>query len=357
MPAQAIARPRIGVLSFAHYHANFWCEAFNADPEVELAGIWDDDPERGQEAASRFATAFHDDLDALLAGCDAVAVCSETSGHAGLIERAARAGRHVLCEKPIAENLAAAARIATAVRTGGVTFMQSFPKRFDPVSHALVDLVGSGALGRIHLVRVRHGHYYGLAPDFADKWFVDPRLSGGGALLDEGVHAADLLRWLFGMPESVVATVSSAMLGLPVEDTGAALFTFPDGLVAEVTSSFAFQAADASIEIFGDAGTAIVSGVDLASRDITESGFLKIYRSGTEPKRWEVAPLVPRFKLGEFHHQNAIAFAACLRDGTPPPMGLEDGIAALAMIMAAYESARTGTRQRVEVPAGMEEPT
>lgn len=335
---------KIAILSFAHYHANFWTEAFQAESGVRVSAIWDRDAARGQEAAGRFKLPFVADLDAAIAGADAVAVCSETIEHGPLIERAARAGRAVLCEKPLAANLTEATRIATAVKESGITFMQSFPKRFDPVSHAVRQLVGDGVLGRIGLVRIRHGHSYGFDPDFKQRWYVDPTLSGGGALLDEGIHAADFLRWLFGRPRGVVASVSSA-LGLKVEDLGVAVFDYDDGMIAEIASSFSFAAADASIEIYGAEGTALVSGVDLASRDITTTGFLRVYRRTQPDKAWRIEPVTPRFKLGQFHHQNAIEFARALRSKTRPPITLADGLAALTMIMRAYDAARTGTRQ------------
>jgi predicted dehydrogenase len=288
------------------------------------------------------------DLDDLLARVDAVAITSVTRAHAPLNERAAGACRHILCEKPLATSMAEADRIVAAVAAGGVAFMQSFPKRFDPVTHEIRRTVRSGELGRIHMVRVRHGHFYGLEPDFAQRWYVDPAQAGGGALLDEGVHGADLLCWLFGLPESVTATVSSAALGLGVEDTGLAVFQWRCGLVAELASSFLFAAADSSIEIYGTEGTLLVSGVDLASRDITEAGFVRSWRRGQPTRAWSISPLVPRFKLGGFHHQNAIAFAASLRSGQPPPIGLADGRRALLMIERAYAAARTGMRQTIE---------
>lgn len=343
------------MLSFAHYHANFWSEVFAA--RGLLAGIWDDDPDRGREAARRFATAYHPEVDALLAGCTAVAVCSETSRHPELIERAAARGLAILTEKPIAATLEDGERIARIVRAHRTRFMQSFPKRFDPVSHYLKALVDTRALGRLSLVRIRHGHFYGLDPSFRDRWYVRPALAGGGALLDEGIHGADLLAWLFGMPEAVSAVISDAALGLPVEDLGIATFTFPGGLVAELTASFSFAAADASIELYGSGGTVLVSAVDLASRDITSSDFVRIYRrradpitgvpSSGPPPRWETVPLTPRFKLGEFHQQNAIVFADCLEQGTPPPVTVDDGLRALRMIDAAYRAARSGHRQEI----------
>jgi predicted dehydrogenase len=336
---------RVGVLSFAHYHANFWSEALVS--RSALAGIWDDDAARGREAAARFGVQFHADLDRLLARCTAVAVCSETCAHRELIARAAARGLAVLCEKPLGTSYADAEGIAQIVRASGITFMQSFPKRFDPVSHRLREAVRSGELGELTLVRVRHGHFYGLQPDFKDRWYVDPARSGGGALLDEGVHGADLLAWLFGLPAGVTAHISDAALGLPVEDLGIAIFDFPSGLVAELTASFSFAAADVSIELYGTRGTLLVAGVDLASRDITEDRFVRVWHTDDPQRAWRTEPLVPRFKLGQFHQQNALAFVDSLAAGTAPPIGLDDGLRAMQMIDAAYEAARTGQRQAI----------
>jgi predicted dehydrogenase len=342
------AKKRIVILSFAHYHANFWAESFIEQEETELAGIWDDDSPRGEEAARRFNVPFFTDLEAALQACDAVAITSETSRHPELVSRALARGKPVLCEKPIAMNLAGAEHIVAAVSASGLLFMQSFPKRLDPASHALRDLVRSNELGRIHLVRVRHGHFYGMQDDFKDRWYVQSNLSGGGALLDEGIHGADFLHWLFGRPESVVATTSSAILDLDVEDSATALFSYSNGMTAELATSFMFAAADNSIEVFGTHGTAILSGVDLASRDITSSGFLRSYIETGDAKVWRDHHITPRFKLGGFHQQNAIAFAGCLAEGKPPPASAEAGRDALLLIERAYDAARTGRRVKIE---------
>lgn len=337
---------RIAMLSFAHYHANFWVETFCAQPDTRVAAVWDDDGDRGREAAQRFGVPFEPDLDAAIGVADAVAICCETSRHADLVERAAAAGRAILCEKPLAADLAGADRIARAVGNSGVLFMQSFPKRLDPVSHELRKLVDDGGLGQIHLVRVRHGHGYGLTTDFKTRWYARRALGGGGALLDEGVHGADLLNWLFGRPQSVVATTTAGILGLEVEDGATAIYSYESGMRAELTSSFLFVAADSSIEVYGTKGSALVSAVDLASRDITHDGFMRSYVDVGGERRWRVHDITPQFKLGRFHHQNAIAFTRCLLgDGVAPPASVAEGRAALEMIVKAYEAARTGQRQ------------
>jgi predicted dehydrogenase len=333
---------RIGILSFAHYHANFWAEALNDEPRATLAGIWDADVERGRQAAAKYNTAFFEDLEALLAAVDAVAVTSETAEHRRLIERAVARGRHVLCEKPIATTLEDADAIAAAVAKAGVVFMQSFPKRFDPVNHEIRRLLDAKALGKLWLVRVRHGHRHGLSAEFTRGWWVDPARSGGGTLIDEGVHATDFLRWMFGEPQTVQATIAHN-LGLAVEDTAVATYRWADGLVADVSTGWMFHAADSSVEIYGTEGSILLSGVDIASRDVAGNpAALRFSTMKDAERRWVESPIVPQFIVGKFHHQNAIAFVESLTARKQPPIGLEDGRGALAMILAAYEAARRG---------------
>jgi predicted dehydrogenase len=339
---------RAGIMSFAHYHANFWSEAFRDDQRVSFVGIWDADASRGAESAQRFSVPFFPDLDALLDQADVVAITSETAEHRPLIERAARRGRHILCEKPIATNLKDVDAIAKAVSIAGVTFMQSFPKRFDPVNHEIKRLIDDGALGTIWLARVRHGHRHGLSEDFRSGWWADPARSGGGTLIDEGVHAADFLRWLFGDPENVQATVSNAALKLPVDDTAVAVFRWPGGLVGEIATGWMFHAADVSVEIYGTKGSVLLSGVDIASRDVSGNGpYLRVATTADGERRWTVSPTTPRFVAGQFHHQNALRFIDSVAGGRAPPITLEDGRGALAMILAAYEAARRGAAVRL----------
>ena len=119
-------------------------------------------------------------------------------------------------------------------------------------------------------------------------------------------------------------------------------------MVAELASSFTFAAADASIELYGTKGTALVSGVDLASKEITGDRFVRLYLSAQPERAWQTIDLVPRFKTGEFHHQNALAFVDSLERGVAPPITIDDGVRAAKMIMAAYRAAATGQHQAIE---------
>ena len=320
-----ISHPQIAMLSFAHYHANFWTEAFLADGSATITCLWDDDAVRAQEAAARLGLRYEPDLTAALSDCDAVAICSETMHHVSLTHAACAAGRAILCEKPTARTVVELDAMHHDVAAAGVLFMQSFPKRFDPASHALKSLIDDGHLGRVHLVRIRHGHYYGLDQEFRTRWYVDAEKSGGGALLDEGVHGADMLNWFFGLPATVSAETISPVAGLATDETATALFRWKNGLMAELTSSMLLPAANSSIEIYGTKATALLSAVDLASRDITESGFLRVSTDEGGVKRWRTVDVTPRFKLGQFHQQNAIGFLHSLRTGERPPAGTQRG--------------------------------
>ena len=336
---------RIGIIGFAHYHANFWAAAFNDDPRVRLHAVWDADATRAADAAHRFATARSESVEALLADVDAVAITTETADHAHWIAVAAEASAPILCEKPLAATRCQADSIARILGTSGVPFMQSFPKRFDPVNRALKEVLERGDLGEVRLVRVRHGHAHGRDPAFTAGWWTDPTRSGGGTLLDEGIHAADFLRWLFGDPLSVSATLGQGR-GLRVEDTALAVFRWADGMIGEIATSWDFHAADTSVEIYGTKGTALLSGVDLASKAARTTGHLRISCGGDT--RFVELPVTPGFLSGRFHHASATAFVDALLDGTVPPIGYREARGALDMIFAAYRAANLGQSIAIE---------
>jgi predicted dehydrogenase len=341
---------RIGILGVQHYHAHFWTSAFLQSEHAEFIGFWDADEELawtfGQEHPVR-AFASREDL---IAQCDAVAICSATVDHVTLVEAAAAAGKAVLCEKPLGRSLEDCLRIRAVVERSSTAFMQSFPKRFDPVNREILEIVQSGSLGRITLCRVRHGHGHGFSDEFHRAWFVDPARSGGGTLLDEGIHAADFLRWIFGEPQSVSAVVSRTALNLPVEDTALAVFRYSGSLIAEVATSWCFTAADVSIEIFGTSGTILLAGVDLASRPTRDSDFLRVFQRDGEGGAWTSSSTVPHFRTGVFHEHVAWAFAEALRHRKPMPVGVEDGLRAFAMIDAAYQASRSGCVEDIVYP-------
>ena len=341
---------RFAILSFAHYHANFWADAINQREDAELVGIWDDVPERGEASASQYNTRFEPNLDTLLANCDAVGITSETAKHADLVEVAAQANQHILLEKPMATTVADCNRIRSAVHESDGLFMQNFPKRYDPINHELVKRVHAGELGTISMVRVRHGNYHllELGEDVHSGWYGDPALSGGGAWIDEGIHAVDFLLWLLGDPQQVYTSISKRTLGLPLEDTALSILKYESGTIAEIATSNTLIAAEESIEIYGTKGSAILSGVDLASRDFARTPYLKLYFDGKERGTWDGSPTEPYFRQGNFHQQGPYHFLDCIHNGKQPIVSLDEGRKSMMIIEAGYTSARTGQAQTLD---------
>ncbi|MDQ3559180.1 MAG: Gfo/Idh/MocA family oxidoreductase [Pseudomonadota bacterium] len=333
---------KVAILGTEHYHANFWTRAIVVSPDANLVGVWDADHDRAARFAQQHGVAAEPDLRRLIAASDAVAICSATSDHVPLVEAAAAQKRPILCEKPLGISGEDCDRIASVVTSSGIPFMQSFPKRFDPINHEIRALLEQNAIGEVTLCRIRHGHSHALSEAFRSGWFVDPARSGGGTLLDEGVHAADFLLWMFGEPQSAFATLSSETFRLPVEDNAAAIFRYGSGMIAEVATSWCFAAADSSIEIYGTGGTILLGGVDIASRPTRETEFLRVFRRNEAGGEWTSSATVPHFKTGVFHEHVAWAFVKALRDRDPMPVTLDDGRRAFAMIEAAYRSARSG---------------
>lgn len=334
-------RLSVALLSFAHPHALQWARALKESTVADLTVVWDDDPSRGQEAAEQFEARFDEDLSRTLAtpGLDAVGISTVTSKHAETARAAARAGKHILCEKPMAATLEECESIRQAVETNGVLYMQAFPKRFDPINIEAKRIIEQGRIGAPTFARVRHGHGSGLTPRFEKMWFVRKADAGKGAFLDEGVHGADLLRWFFGDPLEVSASIHTLSMNIEVDDTGVAVYTFPGRLIAELASSWTWPAGTNTVEVFGTRGTLIIQGTDGASRDMTGADCLRVYSSEDGEDGWQTIDVPCGFKSDMFQGRVMLEFVRCLSEGLEIPVTMDDGIGALSMILNAYRAA------------------
>lgn len=336
---------RLAILSFAHGHGHHWARALSHFTDARLVAVWDDNPQRGEAAAQRYGVEFVPHLDRLLArkDIDAVGIASENARHADHAVAAAAAGKHIFCEKPMATTLEDCDRMIDAVERAGVVYMQVFPMRFDPANHKIKELLDDGVLGKVGVVRKRHGH--NLAQRWKDRmpeelWFIDPVLAGGGAFLDEGVHAVDWLRWLFGEPISVTAKIGTLQTDLLVDDNGIAIFEFPGNIMATLYSSWTGVAAIQTSEIYGDRGTLIQSFTDVSSTRVLGETSRPLMLFTEETKAWRLFDFPVHFPRN--HTTIPRPFVDCLRQGQDPPVTAHDGRQALAMVLAAYQSSREG---------------
>lgn len=236
---------RIGVLSFAHLHAVSYVrclqmlgvEVLTSDPDHTNRPP--SEPGGPSLAADLGVPYAHSYADVVSWQPDGVVVCAENALHRGLVELAAGAGAHVLCEKPLATTLDDAQAMIDACAVAGVNLMTAFPVRFAPAFGALQQAVKDGSLGSVLAVT---GTNNGRIPLDQRAWFVDPRLAGGGSLMDHTVHVADLLDALLSPARaSRVYAATNRVLHhdlVAVETAGLVSIGYDNGVCATIDCSW-----------------------------------------------------------------------------------------------------------------------
>src|SRR5258708_2240848 len=196
------------------------------------------------------------DFDAMLARerPDAVCVFTPNHLHCEFTVKALAAGAHVLVEKPMAPTVGAARAMVDAAAKAGRVLMVAMQRRFGGLELAIKSAVSSGAIGKPHFIRARlsHGGPESWAP--GQKWFTTASEAGGGAMLDLGVHVADLAIWIMGEIDSVSGQVGTVAKEIEVEDTGAMILHFKSGALGIVEASWSSQPPLSAMEIYGTAG-------------------------------------------------------------------------------------------------------
>ena len=238
---------KVAIASFAHTHAESYAGLLGRMPEVSVlsadpsgASAPDAGP-RGAAFAEAHGVPYVDSYDELFAWePDAVVVTSENALHRGLVERAAAVGAHVLCEKPLATEVADGEAMLAACEAAGVILMTAYPVRFAPSYGRLRAMVEAGRLGDVFAVI---GTNNGKIPYDQRQWFTDAKLAGGGALVDHTVHCADLIDGLTGGVEAArVHAAANHVLhqekGVAVETGGLVTITYRNGLLATIDCSW-----------------------------------------------------------------------------------------------------------------------
>ncbi|HUN06210.1 MAG TPA: Gfo/Idh/MocA family oxidoreductase [Aggregatilineales bacterium] len=338
---------RIGILSFAHLHAESYLGALLAMPDVTVVGIADDNAERGRYFAGQFGVTCFESYAALLAEKpDAVIVCSENANHRPLVEMAAAAGAHVLCEKPLATTVEDARAIVEVCQRHGVQLMTAFPMRFSAPAMEVKKLMASGGLGRIYGVNATN---QGALPEFHQAenlpflkrdWFVDKALAGGGALADHIVHLADLLRWYLGEEVTEVYAASNTILHggrVSVETGGLVMLTFQSGAFASLDCSWSKPA---YYPTWGGLAMEVVAEGGLVTMDAFKQVMTVYSHSAGRPRYAWWGSDANAGMLREF-------IAACRENRTPAVTGA-DGLRAVEIVAAAYKSVESGDAVRVE---------
>jgi predicted dehydrogenase len=339
----------IGILSHAHGHSNVYCEVMRDFDDVELVATWDDNVERGQKAAQQYGLEYRADAGGVIDDprIDAVIVTMETNRHAAFVERAAAAGKHILLQKPMATTLADCDRIIKAVRKHGIKFSMGFQMRQDPVNKKIKELVDSGVVGKIAIVRRRHAINVLLNPAFFNgptRWHVDP-IANVGMFFDDATHAADWFYWIFGAPRSVMAEIDNVVTDVAPDDNGVAIYRFARGEMGILLNSSTTVAAVATTEIYGDRGTLVHDYGDgpatAAPRAAGVAPLRTILRGDDHWTEYDLPiPNGQRDRLAAVPRP----FVDYCRGLTDETISAEEGRVSVEMVLGAYRSMAEGRR-------------
>ena len=330
---------KIGVLSLAHQHGEAYISNLRLMEGVELVGVADDDPMRGQTvAAHNRAKYFHTYEDLLEAKPDGVIVCTENNRHRSLVEMAASLGIHVLCEKPIATTLEDARAIVEACEKAGVLLMTAFPMRFSAPLLEIKARLDNGDFGDVYCFNATN---QGELPTKHRAWFIDPQLAGGGAIMDHTVHLVDIMRWFTGAEVKTVYARSNRIFHadeVQVETGALEMLTFDNDVFATIDASWSRPQywptwGGLTFEMVAQRGAVLVD----AFRQ-----NLNVYRQEWERSNWA-------YWGSDMNHAMVSDFASAIRENRQPRVTGVDGLRAVEATLAAYESDRTG--KTVEVKA------
>ena len=253
-------------LGVAHIHTPGFISTLNKRPsDVRVKAVTDHDAARGQKRAEELSgSTFVADPQAIFDDPEitSVIICAETVRHRELVVEAAQAGKNIFCEKPLGLGADDARTMADAIKAAGVTFQTGFFQRGSPANQFIKREVAAGNLGKITRVRYSNGHQAALDGWFDTdwRWLTEPKLSGGGAMLDLGAHPLDLIINTFLPTEGAVTEVSGMLgnqggrYGTEVDEYGVAMLQFASGAVAEFEASWVDPALHSPTEIFGTEG-------------------------------------------------------------------------------------------------------
>lgn len=264
----------------------------------------------------------------------AVYISSTNEKHRAQALAAIVAGKHVLCEKPLAMTVAEAAGMVRAAETAGVTFATNHHLRCSGSHRAVRDLIRSGRIGRILSLRLFHAVH--LPPNL-QGWRINDPAAGGGVIPDITVHDADVARFLTGEdPVSVVAQMGASGMGQGVEDSAMSVWTLPSGAMVQSHESFTHPFAGSGLEVHGTEGSIFARGV-MTQLPVGEIEL--VTATGREP--------VP-FSPHNLYVQGVTDFLAATEGKGQPAATGWDGVASLAVALAVREAARTGQRQTID---------
>lgn len=316
-------------------------------PEACLAAVCDIAPERARALAEVYPADVYEDAEEMLsrADIDVVTVLTPSGLHAEIGIAAARAGKHVLVEKPMDISLAQADALIESCRAAGVKLAVISQHRFDPAVAAAKAAVEAGQLGILnfggaHTKWFRSQAYYDSG-DWRGTWAMD----GGGALINQSIHYVDLLQYIMGPVEELSGyTATRAHERIEVEDLAVAALKFRSGALGLLEgSTSAYPGYCARLDIYGSTGSVIIENDQILAWNLSSGEGCPV-----EPQPTGFIGGTSSKDIWHYSHRYQIAdLIRAIREDRQPLVTGEEGRKPLEIVLAVYESARTGQPVRL----------
>lgn len=319
----------------------FHAKAITGNPNAELVAIADVEEDKAKKLAADFQVAdTYADYETMLKreDIDAVSVCVPSGMHAEVAIAAAEAGKHIFCEKPLDITVPKMDRMIQTARDRGVKLGVVYQRRTFPAAIATRKAIQEGKLGKLvlgdaYLKYYRSPEYY-LSAGWRGTWELD----GGGALMNQGVHGIDLIQWMVGDVESVYAHAAPLVRNIQVEDTAVAVLKYKNGAfgVIQGTTSV-YPGMETRFEVHGEKGT-IVFG----DSGIKEWSFLDSDEKAPDVEGTLAASSSATNISADGHSILVDDLIRAIREDRDPMITGEEASKAVKVILAIYESSRTG---------------
>ena len=331
----------IGCGIIADFHANAIHECF---AEAELVGVCDVVFDAAEKFAHRHRTsAFKNEAELLACkDVDVVCICTPSGYHHSSVIAAANAGKHIVCEKPLAINKEQLDNVEAACKAAGVTVSVISQNRYAKSITRVKSALDQGLLGRIVCADIYMKYYRSQEYYDSGSWRGTKRIDGGGALMNQGIHGVDLLLYLAGDIKSVFAISKTLVRNIEVEDTLSAVVEYKSGAtgVIQATTSV-YPGYPRRLDLNGEFGSIVLDETSVVRWDIQNGAghddvvMMPSFTNGAS---------TPTAISHEGHIQQISDMIRCIRDGREPLSGLADGRRAVDVILAIYQSAEEGRK-------------
>ncbi len=315
---------------------------------AELIAVMDANKAAADACKEKYNAKYAFDNEAELLAIDeiqAVYIASPVFCHKAQAFAAADAGKDILIEKPVGLTSEEAEEIAAYCESRGVKLGVGFMMRFHAYHQAMKEIVQSGKIGEVVSARAQLTCWY---PEMENCWRQDMKLSGGGSMMDMGVHCVDLIRYITGLEVAEAAGIcGNQVFKYSVEDAGGVIMRLSNGAIAYVDANFNIPdaAAKCKIEFYGTKGSIFAQG----TISQVEGGEIEVLCTGealgydAAQDRGEVAPLEVNVEFGNMYTKEIEAFGKAVAGEAPVAITAADAIASQKVIEAAYESNKEKT--------------